>query len=49
MSNPFTLSFGKKPSEFISRITQTNQVLKDFNSEDPSSQVYMITGVSYVE
>ncbi len=45
MSNPFTLSFGKKPSEFISRITQTNQILDDFNSDDPSSQVYMITGV----
>ncbi|MBO4913206.1 MAG: ATP-binding protein [Butyrivibrio sp.] len=45
MGNPFTLSFGKKPSEFISRITQTNQILDDFNGENPSSQVYMITGV----
>ena len=45
MGNPFTLSFGKKPAEFISRISQTNQILDDFNSENPSSQVYMITGV----
>ena len=45
MGNPFTLSFGKKPAEFISRISQTNQILDDLNSENPSSQVYMITGV----
>ncbi|SEP75883.1 hypothetical protein SAMN02910369_00560 [Lachnospiraceae bacterium NE2001] len=45
MSNPFTLSFGKEPTEFISRLTQTNEIIDDFNSEDPVSQVYMIIGV----
>ena len=45
MSNPFTLSFGKEPTEFISRLTQTNEIVEDFTSEDPVSQVYMITGV----
>lgn len=45
MSNPFTLSFGKEPTEFISRLTKTNEIVEDFTSEDPVSQVYMITGV----
>ena len=45
MSNPFTLSFGKEPTEFISRLTQTSEIVEDFTSEDPVSQVYMITGV----
>ena len=29
MSNPFTLSFGKEPTEFISRLTQTNEIVED--------------------
>lgn len=45
MSNPFTLSFGKKPYEYISRIQQTDEILHDFNTEHPVSQVYMLTGV----
>ena len=35
MSNPFTLSFGKKPYEYISRIQQTDEILHDFNTEHP--------------
>ena len=45
MSNPFTLSFGKKPFEYISRIRQTDEILEDFHAEHPVSQVYMLTGV----
>jgi energy-coupling factor transporter ATP-binding protein EcfA2 len=45
MSNPFTLSFGKKPFEYISRIRQTDEILEDFTAEHPVSQVYMLTGV----
>ncbi len=45
MSNPFTLSFGKKPLQYISRISQTNQILTAFTDEEPSNQIYMITGV----
>lgn len=45
MNNPFTLSFGKKPIQYISRITQTNEILDCFTSEIPSNQIYMITGV----
>lgn len=45
MSNPFTLSFGKKPVQFISRITQTNEIVENFKAEVPSNQIYMLTGV----
>ena len=33
MNNPFTLSFGKKPVQYISRITQTNEIIDNFNAE----------------
>ena len=45
MNNPFTLSFGKKPLQYISRIMQTNQIIESFNAESPSNQIFMITGV----
>lgn len=45
MNNPFTLSFGKKPLQYISRISQTNQILETFCSDVPSNQIFMITGV----
>ena len=44
-ANPFTLSFGKKPLQYISRLTETNQILESFCAEIPSNQIYMITGV----
>ena len=45
MNNPFTLSFGKKPAQFISRIAQTNEIMEAFSASEPSSQIYMLTGV----
>lgn len=45
MKNPFTLSFGKKPTQFIPRLSQVNELVEDIMDEDPSSQAYMITGV----
>ena len=45
MNDPFTLSFGKKPLQYISRISQTNQILDTFRSGVPSTQIFMITGV----
>lgn len=45
MNNPFTLSFGKKPLQYVSRISQTNTVIENFNAEEPSNQIYLITGV----
>ena len=43
--NPYTLVFGKTPSQFISRYSQAVEVIEQFNSPSPSQQVYMITGV----
>lgn len=45
MANPFSMLFGKKPEQYISRLSQTNQIIADFESVNPPSQVYMITGV----
>lgn len=45
MGNPFTLSFGKSPEEYISRIRQTDEIVQTFCDDTPSSQVFMLTGV----
>lgn len=45
MKNPFTLAFGQQPAQFISRISQTEEIIDTFTDERPSSQVYMITGI----
>lgn len=45
MNNPFTLSFGKKPLQYISRISQTNEIIENFDAPVPPNQIYMITGV----
>ena len=43
--NPYTLVFGKKPSQIISRIGQSMDIVETFDDDDPSQQIYMITGV----
>lgn len=45
MNNPFTLSFGKKPLKYISRLSQTNEIIANFTASNPSNQIYMLTGV----
>lgn len=45
MNNPFSLSFGKKPLQYISRLAQTNQIIESFKAENSSNQIFMITGV----
>ena len=45
MSNPFNISFGKEPARLIARTSQVKKVIDTFNSEHPSTQAYMITGV----
>ena len=45
MNNPFTISFGRQPAQFISRPVETNEIIENFEQEPPSSQVYMLTGV----
>ena len=43
--NPFTLFFGKQPLQYIDRLSQTDSVINTFESDDPSTQVYLVTGV----
>lgn len=45
MNNPFTLSFGKKPLQYVSRISQPQKIVEQFSALEPSNQIYMITGV----
>lgn len=45
MTNPFSLSFGKEPLSFIERGRQSGEIIDSFTEENPSCQVYMITGV----
>ena len=32
-NNPFTLAFGKKPLQYVSRIVQTDQIVEDYVSD----------------
>jgi hypothetical protein len=43
--NPYSLVFGKAPSQLISRIAPYNEIIQSFTADEPSQQVYIITGV----
>lgn len=45
MENPFSLTFGQKPAELISRNNQLDQIITTFEMERPSNHVFMIAGV----
>lgn len=45
MDNPYTLTFGKKPQQYIARPDQTQKVIDTFSMNYPTSQVYLITGI----
>lgn len=42
--NPYTITFGKEPKLAIPRAQQSSMVLDAFQAEEPSNQVFMITG-----
>ncbi len=44
-NNPFTLTFGAEPIQYINRNTQTNEIISTFSGEMPATNVYMISGV----
>ena len=44
-NNPFTLTFGKQPSEYISRYENTDTVISTFEANVPVSQAYLIEGI----
>lgn len=43
--NPFTLSFGIEPTQYISRISQANEIIEAFTGDNPTNHMYMISGV----
>lgn len=43
--NPYTLVFGREPKQMIARPVPEETVVESFTEEDPSQQVYIITGV----
>ena len=43
--NPFTLSFGNKPYEYISRLEDTDNLIHDIQAVPPLSHCFIITGV----
>ena len=45
MGNPFTLTFGKKPTEYIIRRNNIEEIERTFLEEPPRSQSYLIKGV----
>lgn len=44
-NNPFTLTFGKVPAEYISRYENMERVVSTFGAENPVSQTYLIEGI----
>lgn len=44
-NNPFNLTFGKEPAQMISRLSQTEEIMDSFTGDNPTQQIYMITGV----
>ena len=45
MANTFSLLFGKPPLEIIERKPQADYIISDFESDIPSNQINMISGV----
>lgn len=45
MNNPFSLTFGIEPKNYIDRIIEKDQIICSFSSESPSNYVYLLTGV----
>ena len=44
MNNPFELTFGLKPSNYISRLKQSDEIISNFKSKT-GNKFFLITGV----
>ena len=44
MNNPFELTFGLKPNNYISRLKQSDEIISNFKNKT-GSKVFLITGV----
>ena len=43
--NPYSILFGKEPLENISRASQATEIIENFTEDQPTQQIYMITGI----
>lgn len=43
--NPFTLTFGRQPMQYITRYENTNEIISTFTAQNFVSQTYLISGV----
>ncbi len=44
-NNPFSLTFGRKPSQYISRYDNMIEIINAFTAENPICQTYLISGI----
>ncbi|MCI8425432.1 MAG: ATP-binding protein [Adlercreutzia sp.] len=44
-TNPFSLTFGKPPKRMVQRLLQHDEIADELRAEEPSQQVFMVTGV----
>ena len=45
-SNPFTISFGMEPSQYIERIVQLEEIEGAFTAEVPSNRIFITDSVN---
>lgn len=43
--NPFVTTFGIEPNNYIDRLKESEQIISEFSSENPSNYVYLISGI----
>ncbi|MBQ7277280.1 MAG: AAA family ATPase [Bacilli bacterium] len=44
-SNPFSMTFGIEPNNYIKRIKESELIISEFTALNPSNYVYIITGI----
>ena len=44
-NNPFSITFGLEPANYIERINEKDKIISEFSAEIPSNYVYIITGL----
>ncbi len=45
MNNPFSITFGLEPTNYIKRIKESDKIIEEFSNELVSNYVYIITGI----
>jgi energy-coupling factor transporter ATP-binding protein EcfA2 len=45
MTNPFSLTFGIEPKNYIARIDDNEKIIAEFSQEESSNYIYLLTGV----